>query len=287
MIMVTVPDADLRTLFRCAKRTALSEKMVITARLSWTYPDLRKPEPPPGGRKPGTPKTDDPPWTSRSRLRKSRIYSAIPWPAVRSYPMLTYLMDTDQIADLIARAQQQDPAAFDALVQAYSTRLYGYFYRLTGARHDAEDLLQELFVRLVRRIGEYQHEGRFDAWLFRIATNLVRDSLRRAKKAPVVGQEPSPGGLENAALDQQPDRMGPDPSEVVHRAEQVDQLQQAIGELPEAEREVILLRHFSQMTFREIAALMGTPLGTALARAHRGLIRLRELMANESGGRDE
>ena len=91
-------------------------------------------------------------------------------------------MDADQIADLIARAQQRDPAAFDAIVQAYSVRLYGYFYRLTGVSHDAEDLLQELFVRLVRRIGEYQHDGRFDAWLFQIATNLVRDRLRRAKK---------------------------------------------------------------------------------------------------------
>jgi len=201
--------------------------------------------------------------------------------------MLTYLMEMEaaQIADLIARAQRRDPAAFDALVQAYSARLYGYFYRLTGARHDAEDLLQELFVRLVRMIGEYRHDGRFDAWLFRIATNLVRDRLRRAKKAPVVGLEPSQKDWESATLDQRSDRMSPDPSEVVHRAEQVDQLQRAIGQLPEAEREVILLRHFSQMSFRQIAELMGTPLGTALARAHRGLARLRKLMG-EDGERE-
>jgi RNA polymerase sigma-70 factor (ECF subfamily) len=196
--------------------------------------------------------------------------------------MLTYLMEAAQIADLIARAQRRDPAAFDALVQAYSTRLYGYFYRLTGARDDAEDLLQEVFLRLVRMIGEYRHDGRFDAWLFRIATNLVRDRLRRAKKAPAVGPGLSQAGGENAALSQQPDRMSPDPSEGVHRAEQVDELQRAIGQLPEAEREVILLRHFSQMSFRQVADVMGTPLGTALARAHRGLLRLRQLMADES-----
>ena len=194
------------------------------------------------------------------------------------------LMDADQIAELIARAQQRDPAAFDALVGAYSARLYGYFYRLTGSRHDAEDLLQELFVRLVRMVGEYRHDGRFDAWLFRIATNLVRDRLRRAKKTPAVGLDLSPTGCEGTAWAQQPDHKNPDPSEVVHRAEQVDQLQRAIGELPEAEREVILLRHFSQVSFREIADLMGTPLGTALARAHRGLLRLRQLMEEQESG---
>jgi len=187
-------------------------------------------------------------------------------------------MDTDQISDVIARAQQRDPEAFDALVQAYSTRLYGYFYRQTGVSHDAEDLLQELFVRVVRMIGEYEHEGRFDAWLFRIATNLVRDRLRRAKTTPAIGQEPGLQGRGGDMLTQQPDLKSSDPGEGLYKAEQMDRLQSAIGQLSEAEREVILLRHFSQLSFRQIADLMDTPLGTALARAHRGLIRLRQLM---------
>lgn len=198
-------------------------------------------------------------------------------------PYVDVPMEADQIADLIARAQLRDPAAFDAIVQAYNARLYGYFYRLTGTRHDAEDLLQELFVRLVRMIGEYKHDGRFDAWLFRIATNLIRDRLRRAKKAPAIRLEPSPRDREGA-LARQPDHKSPDPGELLHRSEQVDQLQWAIGQLPEAEREVILLRHFSHMSFREIADLMSTPLGTALARAHRGLLRLRQLMENGASG---
>ncbi len=74
---------------------------------------------------------------------------------------------------------------------------------------------------------------------------------------------------------------GADPADGIYRAEQVDRLQWAIGHLPEAEREVILLRHFSQLSFRQIAEVMETPLGTALARAHRGLARLRELMDDE------
>lgn len=194
--------------------------------------------------------------------------------------MLASVMDADELADVIAAARRREPAAFDALVTAYSARLYGYFYRLTGSRHDAEDLLQEVFVRLVRTIGRYEHAGRFEGWLFRIATNLVRDRVRRSKTSLSAGGQ---AGLrashgEAESVRERLDLVADGPSVSLERAEDIDQLQRAIGQLPEAEREVILLRHFSQLSFREIAEQMGTPLGTALARAHRGLARLRELM---------
>lgn len=192
-------------------------------------------------------------------------------------------MDTAEIADLVARAQQADPAAFEELVDAYSARLYGYFYRLTGARHDAEDLLQEVFVRLVRAIGGYKHDGRFDAWLFRMAANLVRDRVRRKRAQRAAGLETGVGFSGPQALPHQPDQRALDPAEAVHHAEQVDRLQWAIGQLPETEREVILLRHFAQLSFRQIAEVMATPLGTALARGHRGLARLRGLMDDGQG----
>lgn len=193
--------------------------------------------------------------------------------------MLASVMDAADLADLIARARLREPAAFDALVTAYGARLYGYFYRLTGSRHDAEDLLQEVFVRLVRMIGQYEHDGRFEGWLFRIATNLVRDRVRRSK----VSRPTSDGSARDAhgeaePLSERADPAGEVPSASLELAEDIDRLQQAIEQLPEAEREVILLRHFSQLSFRDIAEQMGTPLGTALARAHRGLARLRELM---------
>jgi RNA polymerase sigma-70 factor (ECF subfamily) len=191
-------------------------------------------------------------------------------------------MNSAQIADLVARAQRADAAAFDELVDAYSPRLYGYFYRLTGARHDAEDLLQEVFVRLVRTLGDYKHDGRFDAWLFRMATNLVRDRVRRIRALRAAGMEAG-GGQGVEVLPCHPDHRATDPAEAVYRTEQLDRLQWAIEQLSEAEREVILLRHFSQLSFRQIAEVMGTPLGTALARAHRGLARLRELMNDEPG----
>jgi len=196
--------------------------------------------------------------------------------------MLARVSDAAELADLIARAQRREPAAFDALINAYGARLYGYFYRLTGSRHDAEDLLQEVFIRLVRMIERYQHDGRFEGWLFRIATNLVRDRVRRSKTGRAATDSLGPRGARSEAesTGDRPDPAAERPSASLERAENLDRLQQAIGQLPEAEREVIMLRHFAQLSFREIADQMGTPLGTALARAHRGLAKLRELMGD-------
>lgn len=193
-------------------------------------------------------------------------------------------IEAAQLAEVIERARTRDAEAFDLLVDAYGSRLFGYFYRLTGSRDDADDLLQELFIRVVRTIESYRHEHHFDAWLFRIATNLVRDRLRRLKalrnagidgRGNLDGDDPDP-------LEEQPDHAAAAPHDGLLRAEQVDRLQRAIERLPEQEREVICLRHFSGLSFREIAEAMSTPLGTALARAHRGLARLRELMGEDT-----
>ncbi|MHC4235099.1 MAG: RNA polymerase sigma factor [Planctomycetota bacterium] len=192
-------------------------------------------------------------------------------------------MDQDILASLVERAKQRDPEAFDLLVDQYGPRLYGYLYRLTGSRDDADDLLQDLFVRLVRMIGDYDHVGRFEAWIFRIATNLARDRVRRARRAPVtmsLDQDVAnnPGQRGASSWQGLADISGPAPDAPMALREDVDKMQGALGRLPAAEREVILLRHFSGMSFAEIAQAMGTPLGTALARSHRGLGKLREMM---------
>jgi RNA polymerase sigma-70 factor (ECF subfamily) len=192
-------------------------------------------------------------------------------------------MDHESLDDLIRRAKKKDPSAFDALVDRFSPRLFGFLFRLTGSGGDAEDLVQEVYLRVVRMIDRYEHDGRFEAWLFRIATNLVRDRARRAAHAP------DPRDLER--LDRadirrsaaHPARSGAvlpadDPLE---SAEDVERLRAALDAVPLPEREVLLLRHFSGLSFKEIAEMMDTPLGTALARAHRGLARLRALLDSD------
>jgi RNA polymerase sigma-70 factor (ECF subfamily) len=197
-------------------------------------------------------------------------------------------MDDDALTQLIQGAQRGEPEAFEGLVDLFANRLHGFLIRMTGSRTDAEDLTQEVFVRLVRRIADYQHDGRFEPWLFRIAANLARDRLRRLKRTPkhVAGplgdEEADDFGESRQAMG---DEAVPDASAAMSLLEDVDALNAALARLPEAEREVIMLRHFSEMSFREIAELTGTPLGTALARAHRGLAKLREMMT--AGNRQE
>lgn len=193
-------------------------------------------------------------------------------------------MDESDLAMVIRRAQERDPEAFDTLVEAYSQRLYGYLYRLTSSRDEADDLLQDVFVRVVRTLDRYHHDGRFEAWLFRIATNLVRDRVRRLKRRPTTnpsshlsgtGEYDSANGfLDSCASADESLR----PESRLETAEDADRLQAALLRLPEGEREVIMLRHFSDMSFKEIAAATDTPIGTALARSHRGLAKLRHLM---------
>lgn len=187
---------------------------------------------------------------------------------------------------VIRRARQLDPAAFDVIVDAYAGRLCGYFRRLLGRCNDAEDLVQEVFVRVVRMIPQFQDDGRFEAWLFRIATNLARDRIRERDRRPhVVGLDDvsRDGASEITDLKSQISDVKFEISNVTvgsgfDETEVTETLERAMDRLGDAEREVILLRHYGHLTFEEIAETMGTPLGTALARAHRGLGKLREWM---------
>jgi RNA polymerase sigma-70 factor (ECF subfamily) len=193
-------------------------------------------------------------------------------------------MDRESLADLIRRAQTQEPAAFEALVDQFSGRVFGFVFRMVGSRDEAEDLVQEVFLRIVRTIPHYRDDGRFESWLFRIAANLVRDRVRAFGRQP-THMELRPNDSGGSELDDlTPDATSP--ARPMELREDVDRLTAALAMLPAAEREVVLLRHYSDMSFKEIAEEMGTPLGTALARGHRGLQRLREIMtgATAPGG---
>lgn len=188
-------------------------------------------------------------------------------------------MEVDELTTLVERARQGDPSAYDALVDLYANRLFGFLFRMTGSRADAEDLLQDLFVRVVRMLPRYEHRGNLESWLFRIAANLGRDHIRRARRRPPMMSLLSDSDTEAAGTGPSETARGLDtPSGGLEHQEEADALQRGLAALPEPEREVIMLRHFSDMTFAQIAEIMGTPLGTALARAHRGLARLRKLM---------
>ncbi len=185
------------------------------------------------------------------------------------------------LEDVLRRAKDREAAALTDLVRRYSPRVYGLLYRLTGRSDTAEELVQETFVRVVRTIGSYQDDGRFEAWLFRIAANLARDRGRqRKRRGPTLS-------LDDVGRDGQSAREAPAaighaaPDAALEQREAEARLTECLAELSDGEREVILLRHFSGLSFNEIAAILGVPLGTALARSHRALTRLRVAMGGE------
>lgn len=195
------------------------------------------------------------------------------------------MADSHELVSIVGRARNRDIYALEILVDRYSARLYGFLFRMTGQPEDAEDMVQEVFVRMVKSIARYEEDGRFEAWLFRIAANLARDRGRRQKRNPVVGS------IDEDSTETVGDRSGhpiglapshQDPEQRMTLTQEIARLQTALNGLPTEEREVVMLRHYTDMSFAEIADLMATPLGTALARAHRGLAKLRKWMESSA-----
>jgi RNA polymerase sigma-70 factor (ECF subfamily) len=188
-------------------------------------------------------------------------------------------VDQTSLERILERARRHDPTALAELVDAYSDRLYGLLYRLTSSRETAEDLLQETFLRVVRMIDRYDPTGRFEAWLFRIAGNLARDHARQRRRrgtpTPLDTVADPPHGSPALAAD------GAGPDERLLESELHARLDVVLARMSAPDREILLLRHYSELSFREIADLLEVPLGTALARAHRALQRLRAELTRE------
>jgi RNA polymerase sigma-70 factor, ECF subfamily len=173
--------------------------------------------------------------------------------------------EKDCLGLIIAGCMKADEASFSQLVDIYSKRLYGYFYRLTGNRDVSDELLSELFVKLVEKIGTYRG-GSFESWLFRVASNIFYDHLREKQRREILVEEHIK-------------RLEEDTSGFpVDVGEEADRLQKQLGKLDEQTRELIVMRFYSQLSFKEISEMRGEPIGTVISKVHRGLKKLRELM---------
>ncbi len=172
---------------------------------------------------------------------------------------------SDDLAQIIIGCKNKDSKCFSQIVDMYASRCYGYFYRLTGNNDLSDELLSELFVKLVEKIGSYKG-GSFEGWLFKIASNIFHDYLRgkqRRKKLLDVQKKQIESRITEP---KQSDN------------EQIDKLQIQLRKLDKDTRELIMLRFYSQLSFKEIAVIRSEPIGTTLAKLHRGLKKLRELM---------
>jgi RNA polymerase sigma-70 factor (ECF subfamily) len=186
-------------------------------------------------------------------------------------------MDSQQVRAMVELARAGKDEGFTEILAVYGPRLFGYFYRCTGSYHDAEDLLGELMVRLVRRLAGYDDRGRFEPWLFSIAANLVRDRIRRSRSSPPAASLESEGHSGQSLAEGL--ASPPAPVETGLLAGEVRrELAAALDRLDERSRQMVLLRHFGQMSFKEIAEVFDCPVGTVLAKVHRALKTLRGLL---------
>ncbi|HVR87488.1 MAG TPA: sigma-70 family RNA polymerase sigma factor [Planctomycetota bacterium] len=171
--------------------------------------------------------------------------------------------------ELIGGLQAGRPEAFERLVREYGDRIYRFVKRLAGER-SAEDLTQEVLIRIHRSIESYRPEGRFESWLFTIANHLCIDHARRRKPEATLSE--LDGGFA-------PDRFAAatlGPLESMEDEERRRAILAAVDRLPFEQRQVFLLREEAGMSFREIAEAAGCPLNTALGRMHYAMEALRK-----------
>lgn len=186
-------------------------------------------------------------------------------------------MNSDTV--LIARCQKADVAAFNEIVGRYKSKIYNYLYRMTGNAEDAEDLTQEVFVRMYSHIHSFRAEASLSTWLFRIAGNLCVDAFRRKKKERgVVSSLDAPAYHDDE--DSHATRDVPDlkaaPETLFSRKELGGQIEAALAKLPPKLRSAVVLHDIEGLAYEEIAAVEGIPLGTVKSRIFNARVALRE-----------
>ena len=180
--------------------------------------------------------------------------------------------------DLVSRCRDGDLSAFEVLIERYQDRVYNLVLRMVGRHEDAADITQEVFLRAIEHIGRFREKAQVFTWLFRIAVNLAISRRRRDQRVRFVSlaggsaggnesDEPQPIELAGSREDR--------PDEAAERDEQNRRVAQAVSELDEEFRAVLVLKDIEGLDYRQIADVLDLPLGTIKSRLHRARNELR------------
>jgi RNA polymerase sigma-70 factor (ECF subfamily) len=185
--------------------------------------------------------------------------------------------DPKRDADLLEAYVKGDVESLDILAGRYRQTLFSWFLGMTGSRSDAEDLFQEVWIRIIRNAARYKDVS-FRAWMWQIARNLLIDFRRKRK--PNISLDAAEEDEDQPLLET---LIAPDasPREVAERTDLARRAMQAVGKLPAVQREVFLMRVQGDLPFNEIAQVLKIPLNTALGRMHDATTRLKQLMMRE------
>ncbi|MCM5530584.1 MAG: RNA polymerase sigma factor [Chitinophagaceae bacterium] len=189
--------------------------------------------------------------------------------------MKSFVQKTDN--ELIRLFIEGNMTALEALVLRHKDKIYTSVLFLVKDKYLAEDIFQEVFIRVIDtlRSGRYTDEGKFLPWAMRIAHNLCVDHFRKVKRTPVIktGDDRDIFEVLNFTEDGADVKM--------MKRQSHDRVRDMLDRLPEDQREVIILRHYADMSFKEIASMTNCSINTALGRMRYGLINLRKMMTEK------
>jgi len=181
--------------------------------------------------------------------------------------------------ELVASSVAGDRSAFDVLVLRWDRKIQGAIYRLIGSEEDARDLCQEAFLKAYRGLSAFKGEARFSSWLYQIALNLCRDRMRRRRGRTLVSLDALEADGHAPVL-----RDDTTALDLVLTRDPQHRVKAAVLALPEEQREVIVLKEYEGLTFRQIADVLDLPVSTVKTRLYRGLDKLKERLSREGVG---
>ena len=191
------------------------------------------------------------------------------------------LLHTFSDQQLVSNYLEGNVSALETLVKRHKDRIYTFIISKVRNQALAEDIFQDAFFKVIKSLqkGKYNEEGKFLPWVMRIAHNLVIDHFRKARRMPIVGKLKSDDDFDIFDVISN----GEQTSEYnMMEGEQHEQLRKMVQELPEEQRQVLVMRHYEELSFKEIAEKTGVSINTALGRMRYALINLRKIMEEHS-----
>jgi RNA polymerase sigma-70 factor (ECF subfamily) len=176
---------------------------------------------------------------------------------------------------LVSRCKKRDASAFAELIDSYQSRVYGYVRRMLRDHTESEDVAQEVFVKAFQNIDRFDGRASFATWIFRIAANLCIDRARKRDRRP----EMVPFRTEGGPTEVDPADLRWDPQAYAVTSEMHVAVDRAVSELSDKLRSVLLLHDLEGMSYEEIAATLGIPVGTVKSRLFLARMRLQQALA--------
>lgn len=183
-------------------------------------------------------------------------------------------MELDTDVSLVRRARGGDYGAFEQLFERHRDLVYRFAYQMTSRRDDAEDIVQEAFVRAYQNLHRYRDEAKFTTWLLRIVTNLCTDQARMSQRRTALEQQEAVGALDWMTIGDIDD-----PVQNLEEDRRKKALKRALNALPDHHRSIIILRDIEEREYPDIATILGCTIGGAKLRVLRARRALRDRIA--------